>query len=156
MRAFFAVIRAGETSATDDDAYRALFGWQSGKPGHMFGSFADHPRVAVMSRWGWTSAAGAYQAMAAVPGKVKTDTWGDFIRSTGPHDFSPISQDLFAAWCIRRRGAIDAVIHGRLWEAIDRCKREWASLPGSPYGQPTRTAVAAALTYSRFGGTGES
>lgn len=23
--------------------------------------------------------------------------------------------------------------------ALERCNREWASLPGSPYGQPTKT-----------------
>ena len=90
--------------------------------------------------------------MCAVPGKVKTDTWGDFIRSAGPHDFSPESQDKFAVWCIKRRGALDDVLAGRIETAVQKCAKEWASLPGSPYGQPTRTLEQALATYAAYGG----
>lgn len=145
LKAFLRVIRAGESSQTDD-AYRMMFG------GSLFDSFADHPRRAFKSKWGWTSAAGAYQAMCAVPGKVKTDTWGDFIRSQGPHDFSPASQDAFAVWCIKRRGALDDVLTGRFETAIRKCAREWASLPFSPYGQPTLSLDKARAIYRGWGG----
>jgi muramidase (phage lysozyme) len=145
VQSFLRVVRQGETDQTDD-AYRMMFGKK------LFDSFADHPRQAFKSKWGWTSAAGAYQAMVAVPGKVKTDTWGDFIRSCGPHDFSPRSQDLFAVWCIRRRQALEDVLAGRIEQAIRRCNREWASLPESPYGQPTRTMAQALATYQQWGG----
>jgi muramidase (phage lysozyme) len=120
--------------------------------GALFDSFADHPRIAIKSPWGWTSAAGAYQAMCAVPGKVKTDTWGDFIRSQGPHDFSPSSQDAFAIWCIKRRGALKAVEEGFFDVAVKLCAKEWASLPFSPYGQPTKTIEQARAIYKQYGG----
>lgn len=152
VQAFLRVIRAGETHPTDDEAYRALFGWRPGN-GQTFASFDDHPRIAIQSPWGWTSAAGAYQAMCAVPGKVKTDTWGDFIRAHGPRDFSPLSQDIFALWCIARRGALADVVAGRLDVALTKCAKEWASLPGSPYGQPTKTLEQCRAIYRQHGGT---
>lgn len=151
VKAFLRLVRWCESSDTTDEAYRALFGWRPGN-GKTFASFTDHPRIAIMSPWGWTSAAGAYQAMCAVPGKVKTDTWGDFIRQEGPHDFSPASQDLFAVWAIRRRRALDDVIAGRIEQAIQKCTLEWASFPGSPYGQPTRTMAQCLARYAHHGG----
>lgn len=151
VRAALRVIRAGETTQ-DDQAYRWLYGSTAAKP-ILFDSFTDHPRQAFQSKWGWTSAAGAYQAMCAVPGKVRTDTWGDFIKAVGPRDFSPPSQDLFAVWCIKRRGALDLLMEGRFDEAVQRLGKEWASLPGSPYGQPTRTLEQARAVYVKYGGT---
>jgi hypothetical protein len=44
------------------------------------------------------------------------------------------------------------VLAGRIEQAIARCNREWASLPGSPYGQPVRTMAQALATYAEFGG----
>lgn len=145
VQAFLRVIRAGESNQTED-AYRLLVG------GSHFDGFRDHPRIAVKTKWGWSSAAGAYQAMCAVPGQVKTDTWGDFIRATEPSDFAPESQDIFAVWCVRRRSALDDVIAGRLQAAIAKCNREWASFPGSPYGQPVRTLEQLTAIYLQYGG----
>lgn len=149
--ALLRVVRAGETTQ-DDDAYRWLYGSTRAHP-ILFESYKDHPRQAFKSAWGWTSASGAYQAMCAVPGKVTTDTWGDFIKAVGPMDFSPPSQDLFAVWCIARRGALELIKEGRFNEAIQRISKEWASLPGSPYGQPTRTLAQALATYTQYGGS---
>jgi muramidase (phage lysozyme) len=145
VKAFARVIREGESNQTED-AYTLLFG------GNHFNGWLDHPRQAIMSPWGWTSAAGAYQAMCAVPGKVKTDTWGDCVRAIGLKDFTPKSQDIFYAWCVDRRHALDDVIAGRFAEAVRKCNREWASLPGSPYGQPVRTMAQAEQTYLDHGG----
>lgn len=150
VQALLRVIRAGESSQ-EAQAYRWLYGSTRKRP-LLFESFADHPRQAFKSPWGWTSAAGAYQAMCAVPGRVKTDTWGDFQRAVGPLDFSPASQDLFAAWCIRRRGALADAKEGRFHEAVRKCAKEWASLPGSPYGQPTKTWAQAEALYLEHGG----
>ena len=50
---------------------------------------------------------------------------------------------LAAVELIRRRGALNAVeiIDGpnTLGNALRKCSLEWASLPGSPYGQPVKT-----------------
>lgn len=145
VQAFLRVIRAGESSQSPD-AYRMVYG------GELIDSLAAHPRIAKQSPWGWTSAAGAYQFMAAIPGKVKTDTWDGLERKYGPLDFSPATQDLMAAALIDRRGALVLVMEGRIEEAIHKCAREWASLPGSPYGQPTMTMEKALAIYHEYGG----
>ncbi|EPQ6913521.1 hypothetical protein ACUVYS_003371, partial [Escherichia coli] len=38
---------------------------------------------------------------------------------------------------IAGRKALDVVMQGKISEAIHLCRIEWASLPGSPHGQPT-------------------
>lgn len=154
LQAFLRVVRAGESHPELDEAYRALYGWRPGN-GKVFTSWTDHPRMAFMSSWGWTSAAGAYQAMCAVPGKVKTDTWGDFGKwcATQGHvpDFTPAGQDLFGAWCVVvRRKAMPALLARDLEHAMGLCNREWASLPGSPYGQPLMTMDKARAVWSTW------
>lgn len=142
LAAFLAAVRRGEGTA-DADGYRRLFG------GGLIDSFADHPRRVVTATLGGkvyrSSAAGAYQALST--------TWDDFTRSVGPRDFSPASQDEFAVWCIRRRGALADVRAGRFQVAIAKCAKEWASLPGSPYGQPTISMGTALEVYASAGGT---
>jgi muramidase (phage lysozyme) len=154
VRAFLHAIQEGEVYKQfrhTPDAYRQLFG------GALCDSLARHPQQAMQSPWGWTSAAGAYQAMCAVPGKVTVDTWGDFCRDMGSTveimPFDAETQDLFAVWCLRRRGALKHVIDGEFDAAVAKCVKEWASFPGSPYGQPTVTLEQLRACYSRFGGT---
>lgn len=137
LRAFLAVIRAGE-GTSDADGYRRHYG------GRLFDGYADHPRVAIKAgRW-TSTAAGAYQFLSR--------TWDEAAKALALPDFSPASQDLAAVFLIRRRGALVAAMQGRLDEAIAGCAKEWASLPGSPYGQPTRTLAQAHATYAAAGG----
>lgn len=137
VRAFLDVIRAGE-GTSDPDGYRRHFG------GRLFTGYADHPRVAITAGGYTSTAAGAYQLLAR--------TWDGLVQQYGFPDFSPASQDEAAVALIIGRGALAAVRAGRLDEAIAACNREWASLPGSPYGQPTRTLAQALATYSAAGG----
>jgi muramidase (phage lysozyme) len=140
VQAFLRVIREGETSQTED-AYRTIVG------GARFDSFADHPRqrVYIASLKVHSTAAGAYQFLSR--------TWDECAKALSLPDFSPASQDLAAVFLIRRRKALDDVIAGRLEDAIHKCRLEWASLPGSPYGQPTKTMARARAVYERFGGS---
>ena len=140
LAAFLRVIREGETNQTDD-AYRMIVG------GEYFDSFSDHPRKPVyLPRLGLTStAAGAYQFLAR--------TWDNLVKQYGFTDFSSANQDDAAVKLIEGRGALEDVLAGRLDEAIRKCNKEWASLPGSPYGQPTRTLSALREVYVRYGGT---
>jgi muramidase (phage lysozyme) len=125
--AFLALIRTGE-GTTGVNGYRTMFG------GGLFTSFADHPRTKV-TRSGYTSsAAGAYQFLPV--------TWDEMAAKYDLPDFGPASQDVAAVGLIKRRGALADVLAGRFRAAIAKCNKEWASLPGSPYGQPT-------LTYTR-------
>ena len=135
--AFLRMIRAGETSQ-DDDAYRMLFG------GGLFVGFDAHPNVTVARGGLKSTAAGAYQFLKR--------TWDECVAALGLPDFSPNSQDLAAVYLIKRRGALSDVLDGRFDEAVRKCAREWASLPGSPYGQPTKTLAQARAVYEQFGG----
>jgi muramidase (phage lysozyme) len=153
VQAFLRVIREGETSQTED-AYRWLFGSTARRP-KLFDTFANHPRVRTYEthdgqfikngKIDYTTAAGAYQ--------ITETTWGECAKALSLPDFSPASQDLAAVFLIRRRKALDDVIAGRLEDAIHKCRLEWASLPGSPWGQPTKTMARARAVYEQFGGT---
>ena len=138
VQGFLRVIRQGESNQ-DDSAYTILFG------GEHFDSFADHPRRPITRGSLTSTAAGAYQILAK--------TWDGLVRQYGFSDFSPASQDAAAVALIAGRGALQLVLDGRCREAIARCAKEWASLPGSPYGQPTLTLEEAIQVYKAYGGT---
>lgn len=143
VQAMLKVIRAGEGTA-DSLGYRRLVG------GGEFASFADHPRMVRSGDFAngttWrSSAAGAYQFIES--------TWDETRRIMGLPDFTPASQDLAAVGRIAARGALADVIEGRFDVAVSKLAREWASLPGSPYGQPTISAELARAIYAAAGGT---
>lgn len=138
VQALLRVIRAGE-GTSGPNGYKTLFG------GGTFDSFADHPRVTV-NRSGYTStAAGAYQFIVS--------SWDETKRVMGLPDFSPRSQDLAALGRIAARGALDDAKAGNFDAAIKKIAREWASLPGSPYGQPTISWDRARTIYASAGGS---
>jgi len=137
VQAFLRVIRAGESSQ-EQSAYTVMFG------GSHFDGFAAHPNITHVSGTLRSTAAGAYQFLFS--------SWGECQRALALPDFSPHSQDLAAVYLIDRRKALEDVLAGRIEEAIRKCNREWASLPGSPYGQPTRTMADALATYHQYGG----
>lgn len=138
VQAMLRVIRRGEGTA-DEGGYRRIFG------GQTFASYSDHPRVSV-SKSGYTStAAGAYQFIVS--------SWDETKRVMGLPDFSPASQDLAAVGRIAARGALDDVKAGRFEAAIKKIAREWASLPGSPYGQPTISLDTARSVFAMAGGS---
>lgn len=141
VRALLAVIRRGEGTA-DANGYRRLFG------GELFSDYRDHPRKRITKTLGGKSitstAAGAYQFLSS--------TWDETARAMGLSDFTPASQDLAAVGRIAARGALDDAKAGRLDAALPKVAREWASMPGSPYGQPTITTAAAWSTFTNAGG----
>lgn len=137
LAAFLRVIRAGESSQ-DPSAYWTMFG------GKLANSLTDHPRQKNSAAGLTSTAAGAYQFLSK--------TWDECAKALDLPDFGPASQDLAAVFLIKRRGALEDVLAGRIETAIDKCGKEWASLPGSPYGQPTRTLEQALATYAAYGG----
>lgn len=124
VQAFLALIRK-----TEGAGYTTLFG------GGTVESLDDHPRIAVTRTLGGkpitSTAAGAYQFLSR--------TWDECAKALGLPDFSPPSQDSAAVYLLDRRKALPAILEGDWTTAIECCNREWASLPGSPYGQPTKS-----------------
>ncbi|WP_227990567.1 glycoside hydrolase family 24 protein [Flavisolibacter ginsenosidimutans] len=120
IRAFLIMIQYAE-GTYGKDGYKRLYG------GGSFNDFAKHPN-SKQTKWGITStAAGAYQ--------ILSKTWNEIQPKLGLPDFSPASQDKAAIELIRRRKALDDVYAGRFAQAIAKCRKEWASLPGAGYGQ---------------------
>lgn len=137
LNAFLRVIREGESSQ-DDNAYRMLFG------GDLISGYAAHPDVVVSANGHRSTAAGAYQFLSK--------TWKWVSGKLGLKDFSPSSQDAAAIYLIKYRKAYNDVLAGRLEAAILKCNKEWASLPGAPYGQPTLSMDECRKVYEYYGG----
>lgn len=102
-----------------------------------FSSFADHPRKIYCNSYGLCSdASGRYQFLST--------TWDGVADALKLKDFTPLNQDLGAEQLIKWRNAHGLVermtTYSEFQNALYRCAKEWASLPGSPYGQPTKSA----------------
>lgn len=138
IQAFLRVIRRGE-GTVDPAGYYRLFG------GGTFSDTSWHPNVRVPFGKSYSTAAGAYQFLYS--------TWNETANAMGLTDFSPASQDIGALGRLAYRRAIDDVLAGRFADAIHKTAKEWASLPGSPYGQPTITMQTALNTFLQNGGT---
>lgn len=155
VRAFLSMIAAAEGTNRGADPYRVCYGYR-----YTIKSLSDHPAVtgewrgeklpdAVCSAAGYgpgcvSTAAGRYQLIRP--------TWLACKRALGLADFSPASQDAAAVYLIGQRRAIDAVKAGRIAEAVQLCRREWASLPGAGYGQPERRLSALLESFTVNGG----
>lgn len=138
-QAFLWAIRVSE--GTDGpNGYRTIVG------GSTFDSYNDHPRILIdLPRLGIkSSAAGAYQFIRR--------TWDGVRDKLGLPDFSPASQDAAAVELIRQRGALADVRAGRFADAIAKCAKEWASLPGAGYGQHENTLAKLQGAYTTAGG----
>jgi muramidase (phage lysozyme) len=141
VQALLRVIRRGEGTA-DAGGFTRLFG------GGTFASFADHPRQKVTKKMGGrnitSTAAGAYQFLAS--------TWDETARIMGLKDFAPAAQERAAVGRIAARGALEDAKAGRFDIAVKKIATEWASMPGSPYGQPVISLGTARAVYADAGG----
>ena len=116
LRAFMAVIRAGESN----DNYRALVG------GGEFSGVDDHPALTgefsgiTRADGRLTTAAGAYQ--------ITRTTWSSLGGVARYGDFDTAAQDTAALDLLRRRGALGAVIDGDIARAVELLRNEWEFL----------------------------
>lgn len=138
-QAFLWTIRVSE-GTSGPNGYQTIVG------GSTFNDFSDHPRVLIdlPNLRIKSSAAGAYQIIRR--------TWDGVRGKLGLVDFSPASQDAAAIELIRQRGALADVRAGHFASAIDKCKKEWASLPGAGYGQHENTLARLQSAYTTAGG----
>lgn len=137
LKAFLTMIQHAE-GTYGQNAYRMHYG------GQLFNSYAHHPNIAITKNGITSTAAGAYQILFR--------TWTSVQQALQLPDFSPSSQNKAAIELIRRRGALTAVLAGRFEEAVEKCKKEWASLPGAGYGQRERSLALLTDVYKNAGG----
>lgn len=138
--------------ATVRDGYDVIVTGIDGKP-EIFSDFSDHPfanrKAKQINKSGlYSSASGKYQILHKF--------WPYYKRRLGLLDFSPQSQDKVAVQLIRECGALGDVEEGRIEEAINKCSRIWASLPGNLYGQRMHKVSTLLAFYKESGGTEEA
>jgi lysozyme len=159
VQAFLQVIRYAEGTA-GPGGYNQIFYTAAGP--NSFTDMSDHPHVAKQfkdkaGKVLWTTAAGAYQFMAASQRPdgtwTKVDTWTGLKNKLGLPDFSPASQDRAAVELISQCGALADVKAGRFDAAINKCKSTWASLPGAGYNQPEKSLASLRNVFAQAGGT---
>jgi muramidase (phage lysozyme) len=152
VQAFIHMLRFGE-GTQGDDGFRIVFGGRKfvGKDGIIgtLDDFADHPRGSVTATLGGKP----ITSTAAGAGQFLSRTWDGVAKQYGLLDFSPKNQLLAIVALIKGRRALEDVIAGRFEQAVMKCNKEWASLPGSPYGQPVVTMAEARAQYEAGGGT---
>ena len=102
-----------------------------------FSSYADHPRIKKCAGKLCSTAAGRYQFL--------TKTWDPLAAALDLGDFTPPNQEKATLEIIRRAGAYNRVLRSNVYEnftsALRKLNKTWASLPGSPYGQPTHSTA---------------
>ena len=127
-KAFLNLIAFAEgTRGKGNDGYNIIY---SGK---TFSSYKDHPRKIICSNY-CSDAAGRYQFLAK--------TWDGVKRTNSLSSFEPKNQDTGGLYLVRQRGVkthTSRLAYAPFREAILKLGKEWASFPGSPYGQPVKT-----------------
>lgn len=136
-----------------DSGYRVIVGATQRQP-ILFGSYHDHPRIAVRVRKDKPStpfdeeiistAAGRYQILARI-----FDAYREPLRL---QDFGPHAQDAIAVRLIHECRALDDIEAGRFEMAITKCRSRWASLPGAGYNQHENSMAMLSTAYINAGG----
>lgn len=156
IRAFLRVIQQAEGTDRAGDPYRVCFGYT-----HTINDLSDHP--AVTGEWRGERLSNSMCANAGFgPGCVSTaagayqiirPTWVKVRDRLGLRSFGANEQDAAAVELIRSRGALEDVRAGRFAAAVDKCRREWASLPGNYAKQGQRSMGQLMAWYQQNGGT---
>lgn len=144
VKPFLDVIGHAEGTTTipaSEDGYNVLVGSTLNHP-ILFHDYSTHPNV--LNHALNSTAAGRYQ--------ITHPTFVGLCKKYGYTDFTPKTQDSMAVDLIDESGALDDVDNGNFAEAIQKCSKEWASLPGSTAGQRVVSMWELQQVYSAKGG----
>jgi muramidase (phage lysozyme) len=131
--------------AVSDNGYNVIVGSTPSNP-DLFISYADHPRKLVQLRPGLAStAAGRYQLLERY--------FDAYKASLNLSDFAYAAQDGIALQQIKESGAQNDVRLGNFADAVAKCARIWASLPGAGYDQREQKLTDLQQAYVAAGGT---
>jgi muramidase (phage lysozyme) len=155
LAAALEVIKLAEGTNRGADPYRVCFGFA-----HTIRDLSEHP--AITGEWrgaalsdemcrnaGFgpgckSTAAGAFQLIRP--------TWVRCRDALGLADFSPASQDAACIYLIQQRGALQDVYAGRVQAWVNKCRAEWASLPGNYAKQGQRSMATLMAWFQQRGG----
>lgn len=145
LQAFLDVIAACEIGPgllrESNNGYDVLVGSTPAKP-LLFMGYEDHPNIYNARMH--STAAGRYQILYRF--------WVHYKKLLQLPDFSPASQDKYALHILDEQRATTKILAGDLRGALARCANIWASLPGAPYGQPTKSLAFCREAFARAGG----
>lgn len=153
--AFLDVISHAEGTDRAPDPYRVCFGFK-----HTIVDLSEHP--AVTGEWKGESLAflgpGYANSISTAAGRyqINKPSWETGQAALGLTDFMPASQDAWALWKLDKLGATGLIEAGLIHEAIIVCSGTWASLPGSPAGQPQQRLADLIDLYTQHGGLAEA
>ena len=132
VRAFLDMISFAE-GTNGSDGYNTVYGSHE-----RLKDLKDHPGKVIheLSRGKAlsSSAAGRYQFLHK--------TWDELVERYHFKNFGPFDQDLAAIALLHNINAISDIENKDIPAAISKACTLWASLPGSPYGQPTKSLDA--------------
>lgn len=155
-KAFLDLIAYSEGTSAATDPYRVCFGYK-----HTIFDLRDHP--AVTGEWRGEKLPDKHCLGAGLrPGCVSTaagryqlikPTWLSCKTALRLSNFFPSSQDAAALLLISQARALPDIHSGRLSDAIAKCRRIWASLPGAGYSQPEHSLASLEKHFTALGGT---
>ena len=131
------------TEGRSQDGYNVGFAYK------LFASCSRHPAVTTCSGGLCSTAAGRYQFLKR--------TWDSTARATGARSFAPDEQEKGAQYLIGKVRKVTvpstrALTATEFSNAMKKLSYEWASLPFSPYGQPTVSLSRTRAKYCTFAG----
>lgn len=139
INAFLDMIAYAEgTLGFGDDGYNVMFGYS------YFDDYSKHPNKLITLGKYKSTCAGRYQLLGRY--------YEHYKRELELPDFGKLSQDLIAIQQIKECRALTDIKLAKVESAIKKCARIWASFPGSPYGQPTKTMAEMLIKWKEFGG----
>ena len=149
------VIKMAEGTDRGADPYRVCFGYA-----HTIADMSEHP--AITGEWRGATLSDAMcinagfspgcKSTAAGAFQLIKPTWVRCRDALGLPDFSPASQDAAAIYLIQQRGALQDVYAGRVQAWVNKCRAEWASLPGNYAKQGQRSMATLVAWFAQRGG----
>lgn len=141
-----ALVVAHTEGTSAEDGYSYLFG---SRPDNTlrFTDFSIHPNNHQVHNGINSTAAGRYQILFG--------TYVELCNKYGFTNFEPHTQDLMFAAILDGISVLTAVSKGLMLQdlVLNKMAKQWASLPGSPYGQPTHTVADVREVYLANGGS---
>lgn len=141
-----------ECEGTDaPDGFNYLFG-SSPHNDRRFTDMSHHPNIKFPFTGGVSDAAGAYQILYETEQGLIKQLVSYGMSEEQATMFDESTQNLKCVLLFSNHNCCQKIIDGDFNYAISALNKTWASLPGSPYGQPVKTMAQVTEFYTEAGG----
>lgn len=146
----FTIRKSEGTDAADGFNY--LFG-SSPHNALRFTDMSKHPNIHRPFGNTTSTAAGVLQIMYHTDLELTAQLVNMGMTQEEAQSFTPEMQILKGVLLFSNHDCCQLIIDGHFEKAINILNKTWASLPGSPYGQPVHTMALVKEWYTSAGGT---